>query len=335
MTKQFRVGDKVRVIKEFCEHKVGKVVVIRIVDDNDPDYTYGLEGGGWIDGDSIEIVKEDASMTKYKTVKRKANVGERILITKASSTFGDYKNGDVLTVTGFYKDAVREAVRTKPWIVSINHDEYRVIVDEPKRKKPKRIDELEARVTELEAKVAELTKVTPKQPWKSTPNQQRKATIERAKVFVEESKKKPSFDGPKGYLPPKEKGSFTGYWCDVEFVVNSDKRTVVALLKWRYNGEIKAKGIAKCAPDDVFNADIGKAIALGRALSLDVSEFENAVKPTEVVVGMRLIYASNKDRGVITVISDDNGGNYPAYETKLCVAKIISADIIDDTEAQY
>lgn len=44
--------------------------------------------------------------------------------------------------------------------------------------------------------------------------------------------------------------------------------------------EIYSKGIVKCNPDDVFNEHIGKAIALGRALGKDVSEFENAVQPT-------------------------------------------------------
>jgi len=71
-----------------------------------------------------------------------------------------------------------------------------------------------------------------------------------------------------------------------EFIVNREKRTVVALVKWRTTEEIQEKGIAKCAPDDVFNADIGKAIALRRALGLDVpAEYTNAPKPEGIAVG--------------------------------------------------
>lgn len=74
--------------------------------------------------------------------------------------------------------------------------------------------------------------------------------------------------------------------CKVEFVVNSDKRAVVALLKGLRTGKVYAKGIAKAAPDDCFNVHIGKAIALRRALGLKVpDEYLNAPQPTEVRVG--------------------------------------------------
>ena len=42
----------------------------------------------------------------------------------------------------------------------------------------------------------------------------------------------------------------------------------------------------QCHPDDVFNTHIGEAILLGRLFNLDVSKFENAPQPTEVVEGM-------------------------------------------------
>lgn len=62
----------------------------------------------------------------------------------------------------------------------------------------------------------------------------------------------------------------------VDFFVNADKRTVVAKLYLKTNGfgnVVKAyatQGRAKCAPCDVFNEHIGKAIALRRALGLEV-----------------------------------------------------------------
>lgn len=68
--------------------------------------------------------------------------------------------------------------------------------------------------------------------------------------------------------------------------MNSDKRTVVALLKGLRTGKVYAKGIAKATPDDCFNVHIGKSIALRRALGLAVpDECLNAPQPTEVRVG--------------------------------------------------
>src|SRR5690625_2480290 len=74
--------------------------------------------------------------------------------------------------------------------------------------------------------------------------------------------------------------------CDVEFVINREKRTVVALMRGHSSGYIHSKGIAKCAPTDCFNVHIGKAIALRRALGEEVpDEYLNAPQPTEVRVG--------------------------------------------------
>lgn len=55
-----------------------------------------------------------------------------------------------------------------------------------------------------------------------------------------------------------------------DFVVNADKRTVVAIVGYKQHSEEISKGRAKCAPGDVFNEHIGKAIALRRALGLEV-----------------------------------------------------------------
>lgn len=56
----------------------------------------------------------------------------------------------------------------------------------------------------------------------------------------------------------------------VDFVVNADKCTVVAIVGYKNHREEISKGRAKCAPGDVFNEHIGKAIALRRALGLEV-----------------------------------------------------------------
>ena len=58
-----------------------------------------------------------------------------------------------------------------------------------------------------------------------------------------------------------------------------------AKQKWGWS-VFYARGIAKAAPDDCFNVHIGKAIALHRALGLEVpDEYLNAPQPTEVRVG--------------------------------------------------
>lgn len=57
---------------------------------------------------------------------------------------------------------------------------------------------------------------------------------------------------------------------EVLFTINADKRTVNALVRHIQSKKEISKGRAKCAPGDVFNEHIGKAIALRRALGLEV-----------------------------------------------------------------
>ncbi|MFK4304331.1 hypothetical protein ABH892_004471 [Paenibacillus sp. RC254] len=78
----------------------------------------------------------------------------------------------------------------------------------------------------------------------------------------------------------------------IRFVVSRDKRTVAALAEWAcFPGEVCERGTAKCAPGDVFNAHIGKAIALYRALGLEVpAEYLTVPKPTEVRMYDRVKY---------------------------------------------
>jgi hypothetical protein len=70
---------------------------------------------------------------------------------------------------------------------------------------------------------------------------------------------------------------------EFRFVVNKEKRTIVAL---DLTFKPARKGITKCDPTDCFNVHIGKAIAVRRALGLEVpTEYLNAPQPTEVRVG--------------------------------------------------
>jgi hypothetical protein len=72
----------------------------------------------------------------------------------------------------------------------------------------------------------------------------------------------------------------------VNFVVNREKRTTVALLRYAKKYGVHKRGIAKCDPTDCFNTHIGEAISLRRALGLEVpTEYLTAPQPTEVRVG--------------------------------------------------
>jgi len=71
-----------------------------------------------------------------------------------------------------------------------------------------------------------------------------------------------------------------------EYVINKEKRTVVALVRFHGTEAICEKGIAKCDPDDCFNSHIGGAIALHRALGLMVPHvYLKAPQPTEAQDG--------------------------------------------------
>ena len=70
----------------------------------------------------------------------------------------------------------------------------------------------------------------------------------------------------------------------VRFVVNKEKRTIVALHNNVREGRID-RGIAKCAPGDCFNIHIGKAVALRKALGKSIDDYMDVPNPTEVRVG--------------------------------------------------
>jgi hypothetical protein len=74
--------------------------------------------------------------------------------------------------------------------------------------------------------------------------------------------------------------------CYVKFYVDRDKREVTAVLIGVGSGKIRAIGRAICAPNDVFNAHIGRAIALRKALGLEIpAEYLNVPNPEEPRVG--------------------------------------------------
>lgn len=285
-------------------------------------------------------------MTKFK-------VGDKVRILNAKAIWlassGGYSDGDVTKLVRTWAGGVGLTDKINGGnAISISAKEFQYIeLVSDKPTKNQRIATLESEVAELKAKVEALEKaqkpslvyegsaqfINGERVIKVAPtyNEQRKAIIAEAKAFVEENLSK----NHRGVRP-----CGLGVWLSdkygyritdrVEFVINAEKRTVVALIRDLGGKRAVLKAIAKCAPDDVFNADIGKAIALGRALGLDVSRFEQAVKPTEVVVGQRV--KGNGDPHVYCVVPDFEDDD-DVLSLAFCLSRKFS--ILDDTEAVY
>lgn len=282
----------------------------------------------------------------------KFKVGDKVRINDVDRIHnGDFfwRNGDVTEVMEVDDDgdifvkATRGIFREETFLIVKREFDYieKVAETPTKLTKSQRIEALEKQVAELKLeiealKISEIAGQVSKALWEEkskTPNQKRKAIIDEAKAFVESAQRK------QRDINCTTEGNeiLCVYTTKTEFVVNDKKRTVVALIRYLHGDDptVIAKGIAKCAPDDVFNADIGKAIALGRALGLDVTRFEQAVQPTEVVVGM-IVKAKPESffydtPYTVEKIEDDRlydaPGNGWIYDT--------DAIILDDTEAQY
>lgn len=183
-----------------------------------------------------------------------------------------------------------------------------------------------------------IDKLCPHVPNKSA-NQQRAELIQRAREFVEEQKT--TFGGLTeryGYDAPSDPWSVT----DAEFIVNKEKNAVVCLLRKQMRKDVVDKGIAKCMPDEVFNEWIGRAIALARALEIDVpQEFIHAVQPDEVVIGH--IIESSIISDLIAEVLEWRPNRDHAYPNGKAFGHTHDSGflhtsrvtIIDDTNAQY
>lgn len=197
------------------------------------------------------------------------------------------------------------------------------------------VEQQQNEINELKVLVHQLrdnTTIVVKEDIKSN-NELRAEVIEKSKKIIESEDKMLNKCAYRGYINEKCKSRKI---CDAEFIVNADKKTVVCLLKWL--GEVTYKGIAKCMPSDVFNEHIGKAIALGRALNIDVSEFENAVQPDSIVLGM-LVKDKNASlmdaSGTVCELKKGAFGS-PGYKNEKGKWNSFEySEIIDDTNAIY
>ncbi|MCY7954722.1 hypothetical protein MOB72_08140 [Bacillus licheniformis] len=119
---------------------------------------------------------------------------------------------------------------------------------------------------------------------------------------------------------------------DITFDINRESRTVEAVAK-KPNSRTAFYGTAICAPDDCFNVHIGEAIALHRALGLEVpDEYLNAPQPTEVRVGDVVQYKEIGERRA-AVVSNLSNAEVP-NETYLRTALTTPNKIIDDSRTE-
>lgn len=257
-------------------------------------------------------------MTNYKTEKRKARVGERILITNVDVNEKRYENGAVLDV----EDSQGRIVHDKFGRLIYDH-EYEVIVGE--HTPAPNLDEMGYdELVALSENVMEALRTRSYKlgydqgrfdaeieavhgTYEKTDQQKRDEAVEKAREDVE-------------YLVRR---CFT---ARTEFIVNAEKRTVVTIRKAFGNGRILRRGIAKCAPNDCFNVHIGKAISLRRALGIEVpTEYLNVPQPTEVRDGDYVEHYAETERRVVS-----RGGKFPPINKPF-----VSLSVVEDHRSEF
>jgi len=141
------------------------------------------------------------------------------------------------------------------------------------------LNNIQEMLNELKLRVVDEDQIVKPKPRKSvlidfSNNNIRSIAIEQAKELIK----------PQGRN--KDLITFDGWYVVPEFIINYEKKTIVALVKGPTSGKLRGKGIAKCDPADVFNIHIGKAIALYRALGKKVPTILlTAPNPTVIEVG--------------------------------------------------
>lgn len=275
------------------------------------------------------------SNVNYREVKREANVGERIKIVNPQLAY-DYGKGDIFPVVSVdnYGALFIDKVGARN---SAYHEEYVVLEPVASTNTPDISDAFTQFIRDNADTIrAILGDVAKTEPAVLT----RAAVIEKARADVAELER--IGHDVDSCLP--ELSPFHSNFYRVKFYVNREKRAVTACITYRGGSAVRARGIAKAAPDDVFHAEIGKAIALRRALGLTVpSEYTDAPKPDEPRAGAVTRKTTGLTAGSIRTLSkrvpegDGTGfGNF-AFRTEEGGGWIADKQyiIIDDTDVDY
>lgn len=122
-----------------------------------------------------------------------------------------------------------------------------------------------------------------------------------------------------------------------EFKIYKPTRKVVAKVRSVHSGSIHTTGIARCAPSDVFNEHVGKAIALRRALGLPVPTkyYEvGGIAPEGKQVGDVAIYTSGIDGESKVNVVEGHVRAVRGGEIGVLTSLAVRAKVIDDS-ARY
>ncbi|MFK4473724.1 hypothetical protein ABH897_003455 [Paenibacillus sp. RC73] len=280
-------------------------------------------------------------MTNYREVNRKATVGERIKIVNPQFAhgYGDGDEGTVLKVEGsgvFVNiNGNRRGVFHREYVVlepvaTLGSDE--ALADAFTQFIRDNADTIR---TILGDSASNVTKTEPAVLTRA-------AVIEKARADVAELARKMCSDRANS----DGNRTFNMLTSKPEFHVNRDKRVVTALVRGIYGNEIFEKGIAKAAPDDVFHAEIGKAIALRRALGLTVpSVYTDAPKPDDLRRGHIVLSQAVREKVTVHAVrpthraatghrfdSPESGFTHLLSDGFEYWARIEDCVIIDDTD---
>ncbi|MEK3836485.1 hypothetical protein [Paenibacillus sp. FSL R7-0128] len=293
----------------------------------------------------------------YREVKRKAAVGERIKIVNATITGGNYRNGSELTVRevdgrGLYVDGVRIWISDREYVVlepltaavsakalSLQSDPlyaaFRAFIVDNAPAIRAILPDLERGITAPCIAVSSAGSIKATGVSVSKPLT-RAQVIAKATADVVELLQ----IGRDIYADIAPVSPFHNHCYAVRFNVNRDKRTVTALVNRGIVAERvpDAKAIAKAAPDDVFHAEIGKAIALRRALGLEIpGEYTNAPKPEKAEIGAKVYTASRYGTLTVARVTDlrEEAVSESCYHSLRRDANLGDPRILDDTDVDY
>lgn len=299
MNESFKIGDKV-----ICEGKLGRIIADlpgQLATERGANVKFDGGGSTWDWAENIEHVSDVESDNEFA-------VGDEVYvdfepffepnmiytISDNAIAYGDDGEvavgfegtnmlADYTQLTHAYEEVESEDISSVSVRVGIEGGEkFKSLADSVSELNDKveiisnLIVELKEATRAVSNELAEAIVVEPvKEPAQET-KLSREEAVQKAKQFVD-SKRDCDGDIAVGihYLTP-------------EFIVNEEKRTVVAILRpWMDESEVFSKGKAKTSEGDVFNAHIGKAIALARAIGEEVpEEFITAPQPEQAEVGM-------------------------------------------------
>lgn len=376
-------GDKVRILDVDKittapgRFKTGEIVEVRVDEDNDV-FLVTIDGPGVIlynhenefieKVTTVDVVEEEAYYEDAKELGVVSGDRVRILNARAIMFSGDkFGNGDVLEVTVRDGEVFLRYEGDSQGLY-LHRDEFHAVEVVKEGEVPTqapmaccgqvRIKELEERVEALEVEVAASRKPTPMPmaipEYQSsgfrllasgnitiTSDQGRKEAIELAQKIIEEETAltERTIGGSDGM-------SYGIFVVVPKFEVDTKKRTVKVDLLGATVPSVYATGVAKCDPSDVFNEDIGKAIAILRAKGKSIPEkLLKAPNPSSYKVGQRIIggpSAFTTARGKESTIVDTGLDGYftDAYNTgredKLTWIGPRSIErILEDTGVEY